>query len=59
MASFDYFHCYICNGKAFYDATTDTGEAEVVALCKECKKTYEIVVRRKKSKRIKEKNNVL
>ncbi len=56
MSGLDYFHCYVCDDKAFYDATTDTGEAEVVALCKECKKTYEIVVRRKKSKRIKEKN---
>jgi hypothetical protein len=55
MAIFDYFLCYTCKGKTFYDANTDYGEAEVVALCKECKKTYEIIVRRKKSKRIKEK----
>ena len=56
MARMDYKWCFTCGGKAFYDANTDYGEAEIVVLCKECKKTYEIIVRRKKSKRIKEKS---
>lgn len=56
MAAADYMHCAICDGKAFYDAEIDWEHQHVAhddagypisvtALCDECFKTHEIVVR--------------
>lgn len=61
MAYADYIHCPLCDAKAFYDASIDWGmqhvandgycPLSVVALCKECFKTHEIIVQpRKESK---------
>lgn len=54
----DYRWCDICGNKCFYDSVLDIealkeGVGASIVLCKECSKTYEIVVRRKKSGRIK------
>lgn len=50
MAYCDYFHCHLCDAKAFYDASIDWNnypEIAVVALCGECSKTHEITVKKK------------
>lgn len=55
MAGADYFSCSSCGTKAFHDASIDWGEqntGDVAALCRECSKFAEIVIRRKKSKRL-------
>lgn len=39
MAGADYMHCDACGRKAFYDADTDYGDAQIVALCGECVST--------------------
>jgi len=63
MAYCDYIHCAVCDAKAFYDAYIDwdcqnvpvlegcgdpTGVG-VLALCKACAETHELVVRPKES----------
>lgn len=42
MAGADYKQCHHCGTKAYYDADTDYGEAHVVALCRDCKKSHVI-----------------
>lgn len=47
MAYADYWHCAICDAKAFYDANVDWGSArsaDVVTLCGECAKNHRIVI---------------
>ena len=52
MAGADYTWCAGCGAKAFYDADVSyDGVGDMAALCDECSKSFEIVVRRKKSKR--------
>lgn len=54
MAGADYHHCALCGRKAFYDADINDprylGEKDfdpitVKALCSECTKTHDLVVR--------------
>lgn len=58
MAYADYYHCDVCNAKAFYDANIDWEHTNLVvsewgapeslwALCKECAKTHEVVIKKK------------
>lgn len=52
MAGSDYYRCDRCDRKAFYDANIDYNEAgfpgyvgDMKALCAECAKTHEVVIR--------------
>ena len=49
MAKADYMLCSVCDGKAFYDAGIDWFYfgGQVAALCDDCAKTNEIVVRKR------------
>lgn len=52
MAYVDYYHCDLCDAKAFYDADVDydgtgVGVGHMMVICKDCAKTHEVVVREK------------
>lgn len=50
MSASNYMKCLNCNTKAYYDADTDYGDAEVAALCSTCARTMEFTVIRKGDK---------
>ena len=54
MAGSDYTWCSGCGCKAFYNNSDFECVKDVACLCVECANTFEIVIRRKKSKRLKE-----
>lgn len=52
MAGSDYQCCSVCGAKCSYNANLAIVKASISkTLCVECSKTFEIIIRRKKSKR--------
>lgn len=48
MAYADYIHCAVCDCKTIYDGDVNydnTEGQELISLCAECNKDYEIIVR--------------
>lgn len=60
MAYSDYTHCAVCDCKVFYDATIqyEHNTGFWAALCINCDKTYELVVRNKETGEITEAKNI-
>ena len=55
MAYCDYIHCAVCNSKTIYDAEVNydySDGQELISLCAECNKKYEIVVRNRDTEHI-------
>lgn len=52
MAYADYYHCDICDSKAFYDAQIDWDETRIgdmKVICKKCAESHDVVVMQKVS----------
>ena len=52
MAYADYYHCDVCDSKAFYDANVDWEVFEGIdmrVLCEKCAKDYEVIIKKKEN----------
>ncbi len=49
MAGANYYRCDLCNARTFYDADVDWEHqhnlGQIAALCKQCSKAYQVVIR--------------